>query len=162
MLYPSIQELLTATSKDGKERLNKYSITMATAKCARMVTNEYLEQRYIAEKKISNKETDKDFLSLVNKEYRDEKSVKNALKEMKQGKFEIYLPDEEGYENSVVDVQDYVEPKEEYKPFKPMFEAKQETENEAYDDFDSKELMDADEVYTEETGYSIADSEEEL
>ena len=53
MLYPSIQELLTATAKDGEEKLNKYSVVMATAKCARMITNEYIEERHIAERKIA-------------------------------------------------------------------------------------------------------------
>ena len=76
MLYPSIQELLKATAKDGKEKLNKYSVVMATAKCARVITNDYIEQRHIAEKKIANKETDKDLASLIKKEYRDVYSIK--------------------------------------------------------------------------------------
>ncbi len=165
MLYPSIQELLTATAKNGEERLNKYSMTMATAKCARIITNDYIEQRHDAERKVANKETDKDVASLVNKNYRDEKAVRNALYEMKEGKFEVYLPGEEGYEDSVVTVEDYVEPKEEFKPFKPMNTAiKEENEEnegeEAFDDFDSKELMDAHEVYTEEEGYTVADAED--
>lgn len=160
MLYPSIQELLTATAKNGEEKLNKYSVTMATAKCARMITNEYIEQRHIAEKKAANKE-EKDVSALVNKEYRDEKAVKNALREMKDGKFEVYLPDEEGYENAIVDVVDYVEPKEEFKPFKQMMqEAKATLANDNFDDFDSKELMDADEVFTDDAGYKVADAEE--
>lgn len=164
MLYPSIQELLTATAKDGEERLNKYSVTMATAKCARMITNDYIEQRHIAEKKIANKETEKDLASLINKEYRDEKAVKNALREMKEGRFEVYLPNEEGYEDAVVEVIDYVEPKEEFKPYKPFAqENKVEAAkiSDAFDDFDSKELMDADEVFTNEDGYSVADAEDE-
>ena len=170
MLYPSIQELLTATAKDGEEKLNKYSVVMATAKCARMITNEYIEQRHVAEKKIANKETEKDISSLINKDYRDEKAVKNALREMKDGKFEVYLPNEEGYESSIVEVVDYVEPKEEYKPFKQlMLERAAEDEDEAdeeveetsaYDDFDSKELMDADEVFANEEGYTVADAED--
>lgn len=172
MLYPSIQELLTATAKEGEEKLNKYSVVMATAKCARMITNEYIEQRHIAEKKVANKETEKDIGSLINKDYRDEKAVKNALREMKEGKFEVYLPNEEGYEDSIVEVIDYVEPKEEYKPFKQlMLEKANEEENEdeaddenettdAFDDFDSKELMDADEVFTNEDGYTVADAED--
>lgn len=172
MLYPSIQELLAATAKEGKEKLNKYSVVMATAKCARMITNEYIEQRHIAEKKVANKETEKDIGSLINKEYRDEKAVKNALREMKEGKFEVYLPNEEGYEDSIVEVIDYVEPKEEYKPFKQlMLEKANEEDNEdeaddenettdAFDDFDSKELMDADEVFTNEEGYTVADAED--
>ena len=164
MLYPSIQELLTATAKDGEERLNKYSVTMATAKCARMITNDYIEQRYVAEKKVANKETDKDISSLINKDYRDEKAVKNALYEMKAGKFEVYLPNEEGYESSIVEVENYVEPKEEFKPFKQMMQeskAAMEETSSAYDDFDSKELMDADEVFTNEEGFTVAEAEEE-
>ena len=158
MLYPSIQELLTATAKEGEERLNKYSVTMATAKCARMITNDYIEQRHAAEKRVANKETDKDIGSLINKDYRDEKAIKNALREMKEGKFEVYLPNEEGYESAVVEVANYVEPKEEYKPFKQLNIASNTTDK--FDDFDSKDLMDADEVYTEEEGYSVADAED--
>lgn len=172
MLYPSIQELLKATAKeDGSEKLNKYSVVMATAKCARMITNDYIEQRHIAERKVANKETDKDISSLVNKNYRDEKAVKNALREMKEGKFEVYLPGEEGYDSAIVDVVDYVEPKEEYKPFKQMFkdnnseETTDENEEtavengEAYDDFDSKELMNAEEVFNNEEGFNVAESD---
>lgn len=164
MLYPSIQELLTATSKDGEERLNKYSVTMATAKCARMITNDYIEQRYLAERKVANKETDKDIGSLVNKDYRDEKAVKNALREMKEGKFEVYLPNEEGYDTAIVEVLNYVEPKEEFKPFKQLMQESakaEEKEDSAFDDFDSKELMDAEEVFTNEEGYTVADADEE-
>ena len=156
MLYPSIQELLTATSKDGEERLNKYSVTMATAKCARIITNEYIEQRHNAEKKGAKDE--KDSAYQVNRDYRDEKAVKNALREMKEGKFQVYLPEEEGYEDAVVEVVDYVEPKEEFKPFKAIVEAKTE---EAFSDFDSQELMDAEEVFTNEAGFEISDGEEE-
>lgn len=174
MLYPSIQELLTATAKDGQEKLNKYSAVMAAAKCARIITNEYIEERHIAEKKVANKETEKDIGSLINKDYRDEKAVKNALREMKEGKFEIYLPNEEGYEDSIVEVVDYVEPKEEFRPFKVVtFDKSNESseedgENEEeleleenYDDFDSEELMGAEEVFTNEEGYSVAEFEDE-
>ncbi len=159
MLYPSIQELLNATSKEGEEKLNKYSIVMATAKCARVITNEYIEQRHVAEKKIANKETEKDLGSLINKEYRDEKAVKNALREMKDGKFDVYLPGEEGYEDSIVEVIDYVEPKEEYKSYKQMMLEKNEAKADgAFSDFDSQELMDAKEVFTNEDGFSIEDA----
>ena len=153
MLYPSIQELLKATSKNGEEKLNKYSITMATAKCARVVTNDYLEQRYNAEKKISNKETDKDLLSLVNKDYRDEKSVKNAVKEINEGKFEIFLPGDEGYEDSVVDVIDYQEPKVENYYMEKKEEIKQEADeidDEDIEEDDISEIMDTEEVYDED------------
>ncbi|MBO5286742.1 MAG: hypothetical protein J6B34_01315 [Clostridia bacterium] len=184
MLYPSIQELLTVTAKDGVERLNKYSITMATAKCARIITNEYIEQRYTAERKIANKETDKDLGSLIKKEYRDEKAVKNALREMKAGEFQVLLPEDEGYEDSIVEVVDYEPPKEETKfiklPVKDFSKKKIEEEkldDEELDDFDdfddeelddetledeefdSEDLMGANQVYTDETGFTIEETE---
>ena len=162
MLYPSIQELLKATEKNGEERLNKYSVVMATAKCARMITNDYVEQRHIAEKKIANKETEKDIASLVNKEYRDEKAVKNALREMKEGRFEVYLPGEEGYEESVVVVEDYVEPKDEERAYKPMAKEKIFEEIKETEDFDSKTLMGADEVFDNDTGFAISEEETKI
>ena len=154
MLYPSIQELLNVTSKDGKERLNKYSITMATAKCARVVTNVYLEQRYVAEKKISNKETDKDLASLITKEYRDEKSVKKAVREIKEGKFEIYLPGEDGYDEALIEIENYQEPK-------PVEEPKEQKKNESFDDFDIADIMDAEEVFDGEDGFEIEGGEDD-
>lgn len=153
MLYPSIQELLKATEKDGKERLNKYSITMVTAKCARVITNEYAEQSYYAGKKGK----DSDGVS-VKKEYRDEKSVKNALREMKEGEFEVYLPGEQGYEESFVEIKNYVEPKEEpvYIKATQKFEQAEEDEDE---DFDAAELMGAEDVYEEQDGFTVEDAE---
>ena len=151
MLYPSIQELLKVTEKDGKERFNKYSITMATAKCARVITNEYAEQSYYATKK-------KDSDVVVKKEYKDEKSVKNALREMKEGEFELYLPGDEGYENSLVEVKNYVEPKEEPVYFKPAakFDAVEDDEDE---DVSTEELMGATSVFEEDEGFSVEDAE---
>lgn len=154
MLYPSIQELLKTTEKDGEERLNKYSITMVTAKCARVITNEYAEQSYYASKKGSK---DADGVA-VKKEYKDEKSVKNALREMKEGKFEIYLPGDEGYEDSLVEIKNYVEPKEE--PVYLKTTPKLEPEDIADDDeFDAAELMGAEDVYEEQEGFSVEEAE---
>ena len=163
MLYPSIQELLKATEKDGKERLNKYSITMATAKCARVITNEYAEQSYNASKK-----TGKENEGSVKKEYKDEKSVKNALQEMKEGEFQIYLPGEEGYESSMVEIKNYVEPKEEPVYYKPVQKVELENEdiNEDYEEYEeeeeeisTEELMGATDVYEENSGFSIEEAE---
>ena len=162
MLYPSIQELLKSTEKNGEERLNKYSITMVTAKCARVITNEYAEQCYLANKKGKN-----DDGTTVKKEYKDEKSVKNALREMKAGEFEIYLPGDEGYEDSLVEIKNYQEPKEEPVFIKPSkFEAQNEDED--FDDFDeeldeeeisTEELMGATGVFDDDSGYTIEDAE---
>ena len=41
MLYPTIQELT-------KDKYNRYELTLATAKCARLITNEYFKQREAA------------------------------------------------------------------------------------------------------------------
>ena len=152
MLYPSIQELLKATEKDGKERFNKYPITMATAKCARVITNEYAEQSYYANKK------GKDSGATVKKEYKDEKSVKNALREMKEGEFELYLPEDEGYEESLVEIKNYVEPKEEPVYFKPNVKVAEEDDDED-DDISTEELMGATTVYEEDAGFSVEDAE---
>ena len=45
MIYPSVEEL----SQGGK--YNRYTLCIATAKCARMVTDEYVRQREQAEKR---------------------------------------------------------------------------------------------------------------
>ena len=165
MLYPSIQELLNVTAKDGQERLNKYSITMATAKCARLITNEYLEERYNAEKKKDDKEA----AAAVKKEYRDEKAVKNALREMKNGEFEVFLPNEEGYESSHVIIENYVEPDRFDTPryVKPDTTKadvidEEDDENDIFDEEEesTEELMGADGVFTNDSGFTIEDAED--
>lgn len=160
MLYPSIQEILKATEKDGKERLNKYSITMATAKCARVITNEYIKERQLAEKKSASKDSDKDIASMIKKEYRDEKAVKNALREMKNGEFEVYLPDEEGYEDAMVVIENY-EPSEKIEPVTKFQKiAISEEADDEEEDIDSAELMGAAEVFNDDAGFIIEDGEE--
>ena len=70
MLYPTIGELT-------KGDFNRYELSLATARCARIVTDEYVKQREDAEKaQTGNKETDKPVNTLINKELRDEKAVK--------------------------------------------------------------------------------------
>ncbi len=88
MIVPSISDLT-------KDRFNRYTLVIAAAKCARMVTDEYVRQREIAEKLISNKETDKSIASMVNKEYRDEKAVKVAINHMYSQDFAIVGYDDE-------------------------------------------------------------------
>lgn len=160
MLYPSIQELLKATAKDGEERLNKYSITMATAKCARMITNDYIEQRHNAERKVANKETDsRDISSLVKKEYREEKAVKNALRELKDGEYGVYLPGEEGYEDATVIVEDYKEPEKIDVIVKFTKSEIVEAQADEEEDLDSQDLMGATEVFDSEEGFVVEDAE---
>ena len=90
MIYPSIQDLLKLSPDgEGNQRLNKYMLVMAKAKCARVITNEYLKDRKKAEKLIAEKKTEKDIASMLKKEYRDEKAVKNAISKIHNGEYQI-------------------------------------------------------------------------
>jgi DNA-directed RNA polymerase subunit K/omega len=83
MIYPSVNDL----SKDGK--YNRYTLVIAASKCARILTDEYVKQREYAEKLIANKETDKSLISMIKREYRDEKAVKSAINKLYEGEFII-------------------------------------------------------------------------
>ena len=83
MIYPTINELT-------KDEFNRYELTIATAKCARIITNEYVSQKENAEKSATgNKETDRNLINMINKEYRDEKAVKNAITKLHSGEYKI-------------------------------------------------------------------------
>ena len=88
MIYPTIQDLT-------KDKINRYELAIATAKCARIITDEYVHEREAAEKMAAaNKESDKAIQNMVTKEYRDEKAVKCAIKRMHTGEFAILSPEE--------------------------------------------------------------------
>jgi len=160
MIYPSIQELLKLSpDKDGNQRLNKYMLVMATAKCARVITNEYLKDRKKAEKLIAEKKTEKDIASMVNKEYRDEKAVKNAVHELKDGEFTLYFPGDEGYEESIVNIED-IKPFDEKEEAESVQSAVIDDGDDDFDDGDLADLMNADEVFDNENGFLIEDGEE--
>ena len=82
MIYPSTEELC-----QGK--YNRYMIVIAVAKCARMVTDEYVQQRAVAERMLAAKETDKSIASMIKKEVRDEKSVRTAINRLQNGTYQI-------------------------------------------------------------------------
>lgn len=83
MIYPTITELT-------KEEFNRYELTLATAKCARLITDEYVQQREAAEKEaLENKEAGRNLITKINKEYRDEKAVKNAIGRIHRGEYKI-------------------------------------------------------------------------
>ena len=88
MIYPTINEL----TKGGE--YNRYEIALATAKCARMITNEYTRQRVEAERQMTgNKETDKPLNTMIDKEVRDEKAVKLAIGRIYKGDYTIVHKD---------------------------------------------------------------------
>ena len=87
MIYPTINELT-------KGEYNRYEIALATAKCARMITNEYTRQRVEAERQMTgNKETDKPLNTMIDKEVRDEKAVKLAIGRIHKGEYTIVHKD---------------------------------------------------------------------
>lgn len=83
MIFPPLEEL----TQNGKH--NRYTLVVATAKCARIVTDEYVEQREIAERMLANKETDKSLASMIKREFRDEKAVKTAIKRLHSSEVRI-------------------------------------------------------------------------
>ena len=88
MLYPTIDQLT-------KDEFNRYELALATAKCARLITNEYVRQREAAEKSATgNKDADRNLIKLINKEYRDEKAVKNAITRLHSGEYKIVRVEE--------------------------------------------------------------------
>ncbi len=86
MIKPTISELT-------QEKMNRYELVIAIAKCARKVTDEYVEQRERADRMIANRETDKPLAALISKEHRDEKAVKTAIKRFHEGRYEVVEPD---------------------------------------------------------------------
>jgi len=82
MITPSIDELT-------KGKYNRYTLVVATAKGARIVTDEYVKQREIAEEMIARKDTDKSLISLIDSEYRNEKAVKIAIRRINDGYYTI-------------------------------------------------------------------------
>lgn len=97
MVEPSITDLT-------KGEFDRYTLAIATAKCARMITDEYVRQREIAEHRIANKETDKSIASMINREYRDEKAVKVAVNKLYKKDFVIV-----GYTDKDLEAEEAVE-----------------------------------------------------
>ncbi len=84
MIKPSIEQL----TQNGK--YNRYELVIATAKCAHIVTDEYVRQRTEAERKITNKENgDKPLTAMIDKHLCDEKAVKNAIRMINDDDYKI-------------------------------------------------------------------------
>ena len=120
MLYPTINELT-------KGEFNRYELSLATARCARIVTDEYSKQREEAEKaQTGNKETDRPINSMINKELRDEKAVRTAIKRIHDGEY-VIVRRPEGY---VFETEKKEEKIEEPIDFRAMFAEKDADEDE--------------------------------
>ena len=96
MIKITIQKLNDKFAKEQNKDVdyNRYEIALATAKCARMITNEYTRQRQEAERSMTgNKETDKPLNTMIDKEVRDEKAVKLAIGRIYNGDYAIVHKD---------------------------------------------------------------------
>ena len=83
MLHPTIEELT-------KGEYNRYELALATAQCARLITDEYVRQHDAAEKSITgNKETDRPLNTMIDRELRDEKAVHVAVNRLYAGEYVI-------------------------------------------------------------------------
>ena len=84
MLYPTIEELTQGN------KYNRYELALATAKCARLITDEYVRQHDAAVKaQTGNKETDRPINAMIDRELRDEKAVKVAISRIHCGDYTI-------------------------------------------------------------------------
>lgn len=90
MIHPTIAEL----TKDNN--INRYTLVIAAAKSARIITDEYVRQKDYAEKLAMSKESDKNknIATLIRREYRDDKAVQLAVSGLAKGEFRILSPEE--------------------------------------------------------------------
>jgi DNA-directed RNA polymerase subunit K/omega len=86
MIYPTIEQLT-------KGKFNRYELVVGVAKCARIVTDEYVNMRQEAQKMIDNHETDKSLSALIDPEYKDKKAVKIAISKLEDGRFKMVHAD---------------------------------------------------------------------
>ncbi len=87
MIYPTIKQLT-------HDEFNRYELVVGVAKCARIVTDEYVEMRQKAQKMIDNRETEKPLAALLDPEFRDQKPVKIAIAKLESGRFQLERPEE--------------------------------------------------------------------
>ena len=87
MIYPTVEQLT-----EGK--FNRYELVVGVAKCARIVTDEYIEMRTKAQKMIDNHETEKPLAALIDPEYKDQKAVKIAIAQLEEGRFKMVRPED--------------------------------------------------------------------
>ena len=88
-------EIITpSVDKLTKGNINRYELVIATAKTAHLVVDEYVKQRTEAERRINQKETDKPLTSMINKNLRDERAVRNAITLIHNGGVEILSAEE--------------------------------------------------------------------
>ena len=86
MIYPTVEQIT-------KGEFNRYEFVVGVAKCARIVTDEYVEMRAKAQKLIENHETEKSLTALLDPEYKDQKPVKIAISRLEGGRYKLVRPE---------------------------------------------------------------------
>ncbi|MBR6915815.1 MAG: hypothetical protein IKN36_05610, partial [Clostridia bacterium] len=67
----------TEINKFAEEQgINRYELVIATAKCARMITDDFILQKEL-EERVEGRELDKPIPVLVSDEFKDEKPVQS-------------------------------------------------------------------------------------
>ena len=87
MIYPTAKQL-------AGDEFNRYELVIGVAKCARIVTDEYVAMRAKAQKMIDDRETEKPLSALIDPEYKDQKAVKIAIAKLGTGRFRMVHPEE--------------------------------------------------------------------
>ena len=87
MIYPTVDQLTNG-------EFNHYELVVGVAKCARIVTDEYIDMRTRMQKLIDNHETEKPLSALIDPEYKDQKAVKIAIAKLESGRFRMKHPEE--------------------------------------------------------------------
>lgn len=83
MLHPTADELTHGA-------FNRYELVIGIAKSARMVTNEYVEQRNSAQKIIDeHRDGGQTLAQMISPEYRDQKAVKVAVRRLADGTYRM-------------------------------------------------------------------------
>ena len=86
MIHPTISQL-------SKGQFNSYELVVGVAKCARIVTDEYVELKAKAQKLVDDHETDKPVGALIPSEYKDQKAVKIAVARLNEGRYRMVRPE---------------------------------------------------------------------
>ena len=86
MIYPTAKQL-------AGDEFNRYELVIGVAKCARIVTDEYIEMRAKAQKMIDNHEVDKPLSALIDPEYKDQKAIKIAIAKLMDGRYKMVRPE---------------------------------------------------------------------
>lgn len=143
MVKPTLAQLME------KENVNRYALVVATAKCAREITDELARQKEYVEKN-GGKDADKNAAAVINPRYRDERAVQNAIEELYNDEYRIVkssLPEGMG--------RDYVRPE----PEEETAEELDETEDESPEEESEVEEGEAEAEELDEAAEEDADSE---